>query len=244
MIEPIYLFLLTLNNAGSTAVIQFLNTSKKTSLLWPNGEGQWLPEVVDIMRREPWNPQTKKPWDLIKKEYLKKWNQSSEILLEKSPPNLVNGKEIQEFFLGVRFIVMNRNPYAQCSSCYQYFLKHSQITDRELQERELANLANKWLFKSKYQKWNLENLDRTLLITYEDFVKDLEATKNKILEFCPELEDLTIDTKFQIKNYQKSEIKDFNQKQIDSLTNSQIEILSRVFKKNKSLLDFFSYNII
>lgn len=62
MEEPLYLFLLTLQNAGSTAFIKFLNTSPNTSLLLPNGEGKWLPSVRKIMRERPWDPTREMPW--------------------------------------------------------------------------------------------------------------------------------------------------------------------------------------
>jgi len=123
MKEPLYLFLLALNNSGSTAFIKFLNTSPNTSLLERNGEGQWLRSVRKIMQERQLDLTQEMPWEFIKDQYLQKWNYRSKIILEKSNPNLLRAKSIQKVFPGVKFIVMNRNPYAQCSSCLsRYYL--------------------------------------------------------------------------------------------------------------------------
>ncbi|MBC6419554.1 MAG: hypothetical protein GDA44_12670 [Prochloron sp. SP5CPC1] len=102
MKEPLYLFLLALNNSGSTAFIKFLNTSPNTSLLERNGEGQWLRSVRKIMQERQLDLTQEMPWEFIKDQYLQKWNYRSKIILEKSNPNLLRAKSIQKVFPGVK----------------------------------------------------------------------------------------------------------------------------------------------
>ncbi len=273
MKEPLYLFLLTLNNAGSTAFIKFLNTSPNTSLLWHNGEGHSLPSVHQIMfTTERWEPTREMPWEFIKAKYLEKWNHSSKIILEKSPPNLIRAKSIQKVFPGCKFIVMNRNPYAQCSSKFsrnhnnllkryrwQLFRKNGAKKKIELllkttsrmytrtfkktRNKKFSELAHEWLFKSEYQQSNLETLSNVVQVSYEEFTEDPVAIKNKMLEFCPELESLDIPDKLEVKD-RVSPIRDFNQEQIEVLKEEDIKAISDVLRSRIDLLDFFGYDLL
>ena len=268
MKEPLYLFLLTLNNSGSTAFIKFLNTSPNTSLLWHNGEGQALPSVREIMfteKRKRWDLTHEMPWEFIKTKYLEKWNHSSKILLEKTPHNLIRAKFIQKVFPGVKFIVMNRNPYAQCSSCFSRYASRRIQSKRKAwklfwrkgfdikylleimigisKKKKMAEFAKQWLFKSEYQKYNLENLDNVVQVSYEEFTQDPVAIKNKMLEFCPELESLDIPEQLHVKD-RVSPIRNFNQEQIEALKKEDIKTISDVLRSRLDLLNYFDYDLL
>lgn len=168
---------------------------------------------------------------------------------------------------------MNRNPYAQCSSCFSrsaplevgekikafesFCRKSVKLEIKSLlniaywidiitgKERVnlFSKLASKWLCKSEYQKFNLETLNNVVQVSYEEFTQDPVATKNKMLKFYPELETLDIPDKLEVKD-RVSQIRDFNQEQIEELKAEDIRAISAVLRSRIDLLDFFGYELI
>jgi hypothetical protein len=74
------------------------------------------------MTPDRWNPAKSMPWEIIRVEWLARWQEAvserpeARILIEKSPPNLVRAKQIEEEFAGVKFILLMRDPYPWCAS--------------------------------------------------------------------------------------------------------------------------------
>lgn len=158
---------------------------------------------------------------------------------------------------------MNRNRYAQCSSCFfryhktQLLWKKSvkgkiksllNIADEHNNSKKkipkgFSEIASEWLFKSEYQKYNLETLNNVMQISYEEFAQDPIATKHKMLEFCPELETLDIPDKLHVKD-RVSHIRNFNQEQIEELKKEDLQAISDVLRSRLDLLDYFGYELI
>ena len=111
-----FLFILSPPFCGSTLLNQILSTSNNLSCNNHLGvrEGQLLPEVKDIMfYNKGWDDDVKYPWERIKKIWMKYWDQSKEILMDKSTTNIMRVREISEVFDNISFLAMVRNPYAQ-----------------------------------------------------------------------------------------------------------------------------------
>ena len=119
-----YLFILCPPYSGSTLLNELISTSNNVSSNNNQGtrEGQKLPSVKKIMfdHDDRWNIGLKYDWEFIKKEWLKHWDISKPILLEKSPPNLIRAFDIQSCFQPCYFICMIRNPYAFCEGFIRY----------------------------------------------------------------------------------------------------------------------------
>lgn len=138
-----YLFVLSPPFSGSTLMQKLLATSKNVSSF--RGEGQFVESVKDIMRSDPWDVNKKMPWDFIKKEWHKKWDLNKSILVEKSPPNILRGIEIEKVFKPLYCIAIIRNPYAFCES----------IVRRR--KSEIKDGAEFWIKCAKHQIYNIKN---------------------------------------------------------------------------------------
>lgn len=98
-----YVFILCPPYCGSTLLWKLVLTSTVVSAL--PSEGQFLPEVKEIMRQDPWNVNVKLPWVKIKEVWDGYWDHNKLLLLEKSPPNLIRAKEIEQHFNPVYFLL-------------------------------------------------------------------------------------------------------------------------------------------
>ena len=127
-----------------------------------------------------------------------------------------------------------RNPYAQIQSNIRRY------------QTDILDATKKYITYLNFQKDNLEKLENTLLISYEELTDNPIQTKKKIISFLAELNDININLKFNAHNMlEKKEmgINNLNQKSIDSLSNDQIQSINSILEKEKDLLDFFNYTI-
>ena len=154
--------------------------------------------------------------------------------MEKSPPNICRAKNINQVFENSIYICLTRNPYAQIQSNIRRY------------QTDILDATKKYITYLNFQKDNLEKLENTLLISYEELTDNPIQTKEKIVGFLPELNDININLKFNAHNMlEKKEmgITNLNQKSIDSLSNDQIQSINSILEKEKRLTRFFQlYN--
>ena len=233
-----FLFILSPPYCGSTLLNQLLSTSKNVSCNNNLGtrEGQLLPGVRHFMfQKNRWDKSVKYPWNKIKKIWLKYWDLSKPVLLDKSIPNIMRVSEIKKEFENINFICMVRNPYAQIEG---------------VMRRNDESAKNAAIFSLKclqYQRQNIKNEESLLFISYEQLTENPEKTKRKIIAFLPELSDIKMDLKYKAHNFKtksKMGIVNLNQEKVDKLTGEQIETINRIFEKEKELLDYFDYQIV
>ena len=233
-----FLFILSPPYCGSTLLSQLLSTSKNVSCNNNLGtrEGQLLPGVRHFMfQKNRWNERVKYPWDKVKKVWLKYWDLSKPVLLDKSIPNIMRVSEIKKEFENINFICMVRNPYAQVEG---------------VMRRNDESAKNAAIFSLKclqYQRQNIKNKESSLFISYEQLTENPEKTKRKIIAFLPELSDIKMDLKYKAHNFKtksKMGIVNLNQEKMEKLTGKQIETINRIFEKEKELLDYFGYQIV
>ena len=235
--EHKFLFILTPPYCGSTLLNQILSTSNNLSCNNPlgNREGMLLPEVRHIMLYNRWDNDSFYPWEKIKNIWMKYWDHSKEILMDKSPPNIIRVKEIKKVFKDIYLLAMVRNPYAHVQS---------------IMTRNKTSVENAIEFTLKclrYQKENRESEKNILFLTYEDLCNNTEGSIEKIHEFLPNLGALKIDIKFTAHNFKnkgKMKIKNLNNEKINRLSTEQIKIINSYFSKEEELLSYFGYSII
>ena len=236
--EVKFLFILSPPYCGSTLLNQLLSTSKNVSCNNNLGtrEGQLLPEVKGFMfQKNRWNEDVKYPWKEIKKVWMKYWDQTKPILLDKSIPNIMRVKEIKKEFNDIYFICIVRNPYAQVEG----IIRRNNST-----AEDAAKFAINCL---KYQKENIEKESNLLFFSYEELCEEREKTVKRMVDFLPELNDININTLFKAHNFKTTEnmaITNLNKEKIAKLSSKQLDIINTIFKKNKSLLNYFNYSII
>jgi len=233
-----HLFILSPPFCGSTLLNEIISSSKNVSCNNNIGlrEGQHLPIAKDILfTRDRWNNKKQINWKLIHNIWNKYWDRSKEVFLEKSPPNICRAIQIEKEFPNAKFICLVRNPYAQIEG---------KIRRHGTPAQEAAELSIQYL---KYQKKNIEELNNTLLISYESLTENKKNKKKAIISFLPELSDVNTELKFNAHNLRAEKnmkITNLNTEKISKLTKEDITIINNVFKKEESILNYFNYQII
>lgn len=232
-----YLFILAPPYTGSTLLHEILSTSSSIS---PNNtfdtrEGQQLPELKDKMFiKGRFEPTFKVDWDLAYDVWHQYWDPTAPILMDKSPANIVRAKELEQYFQPIYFLLLVRNPYAQCESLIR---KNSWSATRSA---EFAILC------LHYQKRNLDTLKNTSLLNYEEMTTNEEKVKSTVTDILPEVNDLHFDKKFKAHNFHNKQLKptNLNNPKVEALSAAQLKDMNRIFKQDQELLDYFGYNLI
>lgn len=231
-----YLFVLSPPFCGSTLVWRILSTSRNVSSL-PN-EGQFLPSVKKIMREGHWDEAKTMPWEYIKKQWMKEWDLTKPILLEKSPPNIMRAFEIEKCFKPSFFISINRNPYAFCEGWSR-------------RRKTSCEIAVRWWVRfSKYQIRNINGLNYNRFFKYEDLIENTENISKQLSDFMPELSDINIYGRYKTKTVRTDKIVDnpimldLNVEKIRRLKKEDIEVITKVLKENLETLRFFNYELL
>ena len=233
-----HLFILSPPFCGSTLLNEIISSSKNVSCNNNIGlrEGQHLPIAKDILfTKDRWDSKKQVNWKLIHNIWNKYWDKSKDVFLEKSPPNICRAKNIEKEFPNAKFICLVRNPYAQIEG---------KIRRHGTSAKEAAELSIQYL---KYQKKNIEELNNTLLISYEGLTENKENKKKAIITFLPELCDINTELEFSAHNLRAENnmrITNLNTEKISKLTKEDLTIINIVFKKEESILNYFNYQII
>ena len=228
-----YLFLLCPPYSGSTLLWKLLSTSASVSSL--PAEGQFLPELKDIMRERPWQAEAELPWHEIKAVWERYWDKSKPLLLEKSPPNMIRTAQILQHFQPVRFIVMVRNPYAQAEG----LMRHNNWT-----AKRAANFAMMCL---RTQLANARELEDALVMTYESLVEDPAAACSRLASFAHELDDIDAQASFKIHSIDGTlnrPITNLNGKKIAAISHTDIDTMNGVFVQQRDTLEAWGYALL
>ncbi len=244
--EPHFLFIITLPYSGSTALVKILDTSYRAMLLKGRGEGQWL--IPGLCEKDRWDSKKEINYPSVKAVWLKQFQKSKEltknvdIVLEKSPPNMMRIKELASQFKSYSFLANNRDPYACCAS--RLYRKYS-LSNMNEDERFLAlhKSAEQWLERSQKVQDLVKELNIPM-IAYEEFCQDPSSILPK-LNSLPEgfINTINFDAEVQVKNYPPQKIINQNARQIANLNDEELELLTEVFSEKKELLAFFGYRI-
>jgi len=225
-----FLFVICPPLSGSTVLWKLLATSPQVSAF--ETEGQHLPDVRDVMRRDPWNPNATMPWEQIKKAWMRQWDLNKPILLEKSPPHILRTDAIARHFQPVRFIIMVRNPFAQCEGLMR---RHNWSVERSAQF--VANCL-------QVQMQNARTLPDATYLTYESFADDVSATAQRILEFMPELESLDHARTFKANSLDglvSRPITNLNERKINNLKASDVNRIADVLTSVEEAVAYWGY---
>lgn len=228
-----YLFVLCPPYCGSTLLWKLLSTSANVSAL-PD-EGQFLPELSDVMRDKPWDQDRVLPWPEIKRVWESYWDSSKPVLLEKSPPNLIRAREIQSHFQPARFVIMVRNPYAQVEGL---------MRRNGWKERFSAHFAMRCL---RAQLDNASELDDVMLLSYESLVANPVEACARLAAFVPELDDLDPAASFEVHSIDGTlnrPITELNSKKIATLSADSLATMNTVFEQHTDTLAAWGYELI
>ena len=111
-------------------------------------------------------------------EWAPHWDLSRPVLVEKSPPNLLKTRFLQALFPGSRFVVIVRHP-----------IPVSIPTARWRGTRRYDRMIEHWLRCHDVFEADRPHLERVHVLTYEELVREPEATLRATFEFL-ELEPI------------------------------------------------------
>ena len=239
--EPHFVFILTPPYTGSTAMAKYLATSPNIGLLRENGEGQKL--VPGIHRN--WNANTNLDGESIRSAWLNKYQEISgerqlNIIVEKSPPNMVRIDLLRSLFRRTTCLVNNRDPVAFCSSTfYRNTVNAEQLSEPE-RLQQLKKFALYWVDHSKTLK---EHISASGFVTcsYEQFCESPQSLKNTFEKATGEIIQPEKNPILNIKDYQPAVIKNKNQQQVSRLSEVEIESVVQTLRPYSTLTSFFGY---
>lgn len=244
--QPHFLFIITPPYSGSTALAELLNTSHRTMILQSRGEGQWL--IPGLCEADRWDPKKEVNYLSIKATWLnvyqqvKRLTQNIDVVIEKSPPNMMRLDKLSSQFRDCSFIANNRDPYANCASI---LYRHHDADNLSLHERKgvLSGLVKAWVMRSN----NIQELvlSRNIpLLTYESFCRQPSAIID-MLKIPKEISDsINPDANVRVKDYKLQPISNQNERQILKLSSEEIEYISEQLSSNRELLKFFGYRLL
>jgi hypothetical protein len=227
-----YVFILCPPFSGSTVLWKLIASSENVSSL--PAEGQFLPEIKEIARRNAWNDEATQPWPWFKEIWESYW-QEKPYKVEKSPPHLLRASEIEKIFIPTYFVAMIRNPYAFCEG-------YSRRSGQSLRTSALF-----WQKCARFQRFNIEQLSRILFFTYEDFTEDTTRIVKELEEFLPGVGPLKW-----MDNYESQSIfgpiskriSNLNDVKIGRLSSAEIDVINTILGEDKSLMDHYGYSFI
>lgn len=241
--QPHFLFLVTPPNSGSTAMAKLLNSSQRTTLLHENGEGQWL--VPGLARPNRWNPKFRVNYASVKAVWLKQFEYlrdcvgGIDVVIEKSPANMMRLDRLIGLFDDVSIVTSNRNPYANISSKGH---RYGKFAERSPQEREeiVEKLALQWQVQSRVIA-DIIDRHECPLVTYEEFCID-PNNLIKVLSLPEGVTDtMDASTSVIVKDYQEEKVANHNTRQIALLSDAEKARIQVVLANDTDLLARFGY---
>ena len=230
--SSLYLFVLCPPYSGSTVLWRLISTSNKVSTL-PD-EGQFLPELQGVMRHDAWNPDHQLPWEGIREVWRSYWNLEQPVLIEKSPPNLMQVDAIRKHFVPAAFVLMVRDPYAHCEG----LMRRNGWTAEASADFSIRRLRD--------QMENARRLPDAPRFTYEDLVRDPAAIVAKLEAAIPQLGELDPSAEFTTHANDTLEarpITDFNEVKVQRLEAADRAVIKARLAQDPEAMDFWGYHL-
>jgi hypothetical protein len=133
--------------------------------LFAFNENAYLDETSEIITEE----NKKKLFE----QWSKHWDITKPFLLEKSPPNIIRTRFLQEMFPNSYFIIIKRHPIAVAMATNAFASRYI----------EIDNLIEHWVLCHEKLEKDLPYLKNVFLFKYEDFVSDTSDIFNQMTEF-------------------------------------------------------------
>lgn len=253
-----HLFLLCPNNSGSTYLSRAIATSPNVWSLEREGQHTfgfagptttdtpwaliWAGEddTLAFFRDSPdydWE-RSKKAWYLLAEAE----RDDAPVFHTRSPPFLAITDQLVDNFCDPHFLLMVRNPYAALEGIVRRRTRAPLIDNPD----NLARVAAMHLMRCfAMQKRNIERLgERAIHFTYEQLCADPRNIATRIKAFVPELGQLDLTQKLEVKGTYDEPLRNMNDDQITRLSQSQLGEANSVFRQHQELLSYFDYELI
>jgi len=244
--QPHVLFIITPPFSGSTALAKVLNTSPRTMLLQERGEGQWL--VPGLCERDRWDGNKEVDYESVRAVWLNAWQRAAQVdprldvLIEKSPPNMVRLDALTALFPRHSLLANIRNPYANCASILYRNHPAAQLGTAQRQSI-LQGLAGEWQQRAARIR-ELVCRQGIPVLTYEAFCEAPASMLAKLALPPGVAETIDVQAPVKVKDYPLQGIADQNRRQLGLLSGAELGAISRVLETDPGLLEFFAYAIV
>ncbi len=241
--EHKWIFILGCNNSGTTLISNVLRQhplisgmpreGQKLTKIAPTPEKLGCPrlwtERLDVFRLTENDNRYNKA--RLVYDWIKYKRGETEFILEKSPPDMLRSRWLQEVFGNCYFIGLVRNGYAVCEGM------------RRRNGHSLERCARHWNLSNKIMLEDSRFLNRFKLLTYEEFTRDPIAVSSSLADFLgiDKTPFLSIrDRKFVVHNVDgtPSQIKDFNAGSLSRLSDEDKAIITL---HAREMLERFGY---
>ena len=259
-----HLFGICANNSGSTFLKAALATSRATwnldyegqrmlgyvgpdilsphpaTLLWAS-EQRWIDLLTDP-RSYDW-PRTRKAWYFQAAAR----NPDASVFYTKTPAHLLLVDVLARHFHNAKFLFMVRNPYAMCEGICRFY-RDGRLYGRPTPppfEHLPEAVARHAVTCLAWQRRNLEaHGHRGVFFTYETMCAEPERVARRIRALVPELDDLNLRQRLQVKGRYHEMLTDMNARQIAGLAAEDVAVFNRVFREHEDLLAWFGYAVM
>jgi Sulfotransferase family len=245
-ILPRFLFIFSPPYSGTTALAKILNGSSKSMLLNPRGEGQW--SVPSLCGKDRWDPAKQVDWELVKRTWLEIYRSTNklvetiEVIIEKSPPNLVRIRQLLEVFPNSSCTSFIRNPYAVCSS-----ILHRKHSSKPLEGQDriaaITQTIRNWMFRAGILRETISET-RMLHFTYETLCEKPQECIDRVIGVCPELGWVDAARPIKVKDYPRQGIINQNPRQIGLLTEADLRLITKTLREAPGLMEYFGYELL
>jgi hypothetical protein len=257
-----YLFIICMNNSGSTLLERVLKDCRNVvGFLAPGGPDEQVngqrfvtdlmptPGKLEVKCRRIWSEQadiladeSRYDWEAIKRRWRREWSRNPKfptanprIFLEKSPANVLRAMMLQKHFAGSSFILMQRNPYAVAEGI------------RRRTSLPLGRCAQHWIRCAQRQMVNESELRSVIRLNYEDLSERPDYCRQSIVKFIPELEDLDLHKEVSVQSIEgkvRRPIVNYNEQQIARLTAEDLAEINRYLDAAPDVMAHFGYSFI
>jgi hypothetical protein len=255
-----YLFIICMNNSGSTLLERLLSSCRNAIGFLPRGgpneqvNGQrfvkdLMPTPQTLGVRRVWSEQaaaledeSRYDWPKIKERWREQWSRNPKfatadprVFLEKSPPNVYRAPMLQKNFSPAAFILVQRNPYAVAEGI------------RRRAQLPIDRCIAHWVRCTRKQIENERTLPRAITLRYEDLSECAEFCRQAIVDLVPELDDVDLAhaiSAHSIEGQLRQPIVNYNQQQIAQLSADDIATINTQLEKAAEVMSHFGYEFI
>jgi len=232
-----FLLLLTPPYSGSTLMGSYLNQKKSIVGLREDFEGQWL--IKGMSDKNRWSADESIDFNSVAKVWNKKIDniknkQKIDYIFEKSPPNMVRFKKLQEILSEYKCVINIRHPKSAIASKLKRYYKLRKF--KNIQNEEIIRIAtNEWLDQANFLI-KLNTLYDFDIIQYEKFCQN----PNHLVKLY-ELNEADFDENIElkIKNYPIQKITDMNNAGSSKLNQVETDIIEQTIPEE--ILKYFQY---
>jgi len=257
-----YLFIICMNNSGSTLLERVLKDCPNVvGFLAPGGPDQQVngqrfvtdlmptPGKIEARCRRIWSEQadvlsdeSRYDWPHIKRRWRKEWARNPKfrtanprIFLEKSPANVLRATMLQKHFPNTSFILMQRNPYAVAEG----IRRRTQIP--------LGRCIEHWIRCAQQQMHNELSLNSVIRLNYEDLSERPDYCREQLLKFIPDLGEIDLEREVSVQSIEgkvRRPITNYNEQQIARLTADDLNEINRHLDGVTEVMTHFGYKYL